>query len=206
MVIVGSGFSSKQAQVSAKDSDDDDDDDNEPAPKPATRPVLKPTTRPISKPVAGPAYKPVANKQQVETNDNDDEMIGPPLPPGFEINPPTTDSEDDVTSRGGVDDGGLQLEDDAAGDGEGDSDEDDDEGVEESESDAFDTSSPFLTSSLAAYVRKTAAVESVEEVDPREALLKYAKEAAENPHWIAPAYKDTQPKPIFQAEDEEQED
>ena len=30
-------------------------------------------------------------------------------------------------------------------------------------------------SSLAAYVRKTAAVESVEEVDPREALLKYAK-------------------------------
>ena len=32
-----------------------------------------------------------------------------------------------------------------------------------------------VSSSLAAYVRKTAAVESVEEVDPREALLKYAK-------------------------------
>ncbi|KAH8280553.1 hypothetical protein KR018_009800 [Drosophila ironensis] len=33
--------------------------------------------------------------------------------------------------------------------------------------------------------------------DPREAILKYAKDAAENPYWIAPAYKQTQPKPIF---------
>lgn len=33
--------------------------------------------------------------------------------------------------------------------------------------------------------------------DPREAILKYAKEAEENPFWIAPAYKKTQPKPIF---------
>ncbi|XP_034651991.1 gastrulation defective protein 1 homolog [Drosophila subobscura] len=33
--------------------------------------------------------------------------------------------------------------------------------------------------------------------DPREAILKYAKDAAENPYWIAPAYKDTQPKAIF---------
>uniref|UniRef100_T1GFV3 Gastrulation defective protein 1 n=1 Tax=Megaselia scalaris TaxID=36166 RepID=T1GFV3_MEGSC len=36
--------------------------------------------------------------------------------------------------------------------------------------------------------------------DPREAILKYAKEAAENPYWIAPAYKKTQPKPIFNDE------
>ncbi|KAM8712164.1 hypothetical protein ACLKA7_012653 [Drosophila subpalustris] len=33
--------------------------------------------------------------------------------------------------------------------------------------------------------------------DPREAILKYAKDAAENPYWIAPAYKQTQPKAIF---------
>lgn len=33
--------------------------------------------------------------------------------------------------------------------------------------------------------------------DPREAILKYAKDAEENPFWIAPAYKKTQPKPIF---------
>ncbi|XP_055540881.1 gastrulation defective protein 1 homolog [Wyeomyia smithii] len=38
--------------------------------------------------------------------------------------------------------------------------------------------------------------------DPREAILKYAKEAAENPYWIAPAYSKTQPKPIFNTEDE----
>lgn len=36
--------------------------------------------------------------------------------------------------------------------------------------------------------------------DPREAILKYAKDAAENPYWIAPAYKKTQPKPIFNEE------
>lgn len=34
--------------------------------------------------------------------------------------------------------------------------------------------------------------------DPREAILKYAKDAAENPYWITPAYSQTQPKAIFQ--------
>ncbi|CAO1420113.1 unnamed protein product [Diamesa serratosioi] len=33
--------------------------------------------------------------------------------------------------------------------------------------------------------------------DPREAILKYAKDAAENPYWISPAYKNTQPVAIF---------
>ncbi|KAK0161296.1 hypothetical protein PV327_009781 [Microctonus hyperodae] len=37
--------------------------------------------------------------------------------------------------------------------------------------------------------------------DPREAILKYAKDAEENPYWIAPAYKKTQPKVIFQSDD-----
>lgn len=37
--------------------------------------------------------------------------------------------------------------------------------------------------------------------DPREAILKYAKEAEENPYWIAPAYAKTQPKPIFDADE-----
>lgn len=37
-----------------------------------------------------------------------------------------------------------------------------------------------------------------DEQDPREAILKYAKEAEENPFWVAPAYKKTQPKAIFQ--------
>ncbi|XP_050312051.1 gastrulation defective protein 1 homolog [Anthonomus grandis grandis] len=33
--------------------------------------------------------------------------------------------------------------------------------------------------------------------DPREAILKFAKEAEENPYWIAPAYAKTQPKPVL---------
>ncbi|KAH6948008.1 hypothetical protein HPB50_022442 [Hyalomma asiaticum] len=39
-------------------------------------------------------------------------------------------------------------------------------------------------------------------VDPREAILKYAKEAAENPYWVTPAYAATQPKPVFQENEE----
>ncbi|EZA50084.1 hypothetical protein DMN91_006312 [Ooceraea biroi] len=39
--------------------------------------------------------------------------------------------------------------------------------------------------------------------DPREAILKYAKIAEEEPYWIAPAYKKTQPKTIFQTDDQE---
>lgn len=39
--------------------------------------------------------------------------------------------------------------------------------------------------------------------DPREAILKYAKIAEEEPYWIAPAYKKTQPKTIFQADDQD---
>lgn len=33
-----------------------------------------------------------------------------------------------------------------------------------------------------------------DEQDPREAILKYAKDAEENPYWITPAYKSTQPQ------------
>lgn len=39
--------------------------------------------------------------------------------------------------------------------------------------------------------------------DPREAILKYAKIAEEEPYWIAPAYKKTQPKTIFQSDDQD---
>ena len=46
-------------------------------------------------------------------------------------------------------------------------------------------------SSIGAYVRKIAALERNvdKDVDPREALLKYAKDAGDNPYWVAPAYK-----------------
>lgn len=42
-----------------------------------------------------------------------------------------------------------------------------------------------------------------DEQDPREAILKYAKDAEENPFWIAPAYAKTQPKTLFLNEDED---
>jgi hypothetical protein len=38
--------------------------------------------------------------------------------------------------------------------------------------------------------------------DPREAILRFAKEAEENPFWITPAYTQTQPKTIFQNQEE----
>lgn len=41
-----------------------------------------------------------------------------------------------------------------------------------------------------------------DEQDPREAILKFAKDAEENPFWVAPAYKKTQPKTIFQNDEE----
>ncbi|XP_066151399.1 gastrulation defective protein 1 homolog [Euwallacea fornicatus] len=40
--------------------------------------------------------------------------------------------------------------------------------------------------------------------DPREAILKYAKDAAENPYWIAPAYAKTQPKTIYASTSQEE--
>nr|CAG4642384.1 EOG090X0364 [Evadne anonyx] len=38
-----------------------------------------------------------------------------------------------------------------------------------------------------------------DEENPRDAILKHASEAAANPYWVSPAYSKTQPKPIFQA-------
>nr|XP_018896430.1 PREDICTED: gastrulation defective protein 1 homolog [Bemisia tabaci] len=64
-------------------------------------------------------------------------------------------------------------------------------------------------STLSSYViRNLGLSKKVEDdQDPREAILKYAKEAAENPYWVAPAYSQTQPKPIFRSEEgEENED
>ncbi|GAV84173.1 WD40 domain-containing protein [Cephalotus follicularis] len=44
------------------------------------------------------------------------------------------------------------------------------------------------------------------EEDPREAILKYADVAARDPKYIAPAYAQTQPEPVFQESDSEEED
>ncbi|XP_019859155.1 PREDICTED: WD repeat-containing protein 70-like [Amphimedon queenslandica] len=55
-------------------------------------------------------------------------------------------------------------------------------------------------SSIGAYMRKMVALEKAvdKDEDPREALLKYAKISEENPMYVNPAYKKTQPVPVFQ--------
>ncbi|GAB2234475.1 hypothetical protein Droror1_Dr00003729 [Drosera rotundifolia] len=44
------------------------------------------------------------------------------------------------------------------------------------------------------------------EEDPREAILKYADVAAKDPKFIAPAYAETQPQPVFAKSDSEEEE
>ena len=61
------------------------------------------------------------------------------------------------------------------------------------------TYASFMAQKFAAKNRK---IDSNE--DPREALLKFAKKAAEDPYWVAPAYQATQPKPIFSETNEEE--
>jgi WD40 repeat protein len=53
---------------------------------------------------------------------------------------------------------------------------------------------------LSSYIVKNIALQKVALVkeDPREALLKHAKAASEDPYWVSPAYAQTQPKTIFQ--------
>lgn len=66
---------------------------------------------------------------------------------------------------------------------------------------AGSTYASFIARNLATKNRKID-----EKEDPREALLKYAKKAEEEPYWVAPAYKATQPKAIFQQPVEEEDD
>ena len=63
-------------------------------------------------------------------------------------------------------------------------------------------------STLSSYVIRNLDLSKRVEDDqnPREAILKYAKEAAENPYWVSPAYAKTQPKVIFAAESAGNED
>ncbi|ESN92013.1 hypothetical protein HELRODRAFT_194479 [Helobdella robusta] len=58
---------------------------------------------------------------------------------------------------------------------------------------------------LSQYIIKNLALRKPDErdIDPRSAILRHAKEAAEHPFWITPAYQKTQPKPIFQEVEED---
>lgn len=55
-------------------------------------------------------------------------------------------------------------------------------------------------------VIKTFAKDTTRDEDPREALLKYADLAENDPLWVSNVYKKTQPDPVFQEDDEEEEE
>ncbi|KAG2193182.1 hypothetical protein INT47_002874 [Mucor saturninus] len=53
-------------------------------------------------------------------------------------------------------------------------------------------------------VIKTFAKDTTRDEDPREALLKYADLAESDPLWVSNVYKKTQPNPVFEEEEEEE--
>ncbi|XP_051971961.1 WD repeat-containing protein 70-like [Xyrauchen texanus] len=59
---------------------------------------------------------------------------------------------------------------------------------------------------LSSYIVKNIALDKSDDSNAREAILRHAKEAAENPYWVAPAYEKTQPEPLFAEEEEEEEE
>uniref|UniRef100_A0A3Q0SI45 WD repeat-containing protein 70 n=1 Tax=Amphilophus citrinellus TaxID=61819 RepID=A0A3Q0SI45_AMPCI len=58
---------------------------------------------------------------------------------------------------------------------------------------------------LSSFIVKNIALDKTDDSNPREAILRHAKDASENPYWIAPAYKQTQPEPVFADESEDEE-
>nr|SVE74082.1 EOG090X0364 [Daphnia barbata] len=57
-------------------------------------------------------------------------------------------------------------------------------------------------STLSSYIVRNLGIASriEDEGNPREAILRHASAAAENPYWVSPAYSKTQPKPIWATE------
>merc|ERR1711928_271621 len=57
-------------------------------------------------------------------------------------------------------------------------------------------------STLHSWMAKQIAVKNKDDhIDPRERILRHAEESKNNPYWISPAYKKTQPVPIFRETD-----
>ncbi|KAG7499061.1 WD repeat-containing protein 70 [Solea senegalensis] len=59
---------------------------------------------------------------------------------------------------------------------------------------------------LSSFIVKNIALDKTDDSNPRAAILRHAKEASENPYWVAPAYTQTQPEPVFAEESEEDEE
>ncbi|XP_032874658.1 WD repeat-containing protein 70 [Amblyraja radiata] len=50
---------------------------------------------------------------------------------------------------------------------------------------------------LSSFIVKNIALDKTDDSNPREAILRHAKDAEENPYWVAPAYVKTQPHAVF---------
>ncbi|CAK6959485.1 WD repeat-containing protein 70 isoform X1 [Scomber scombrus] len=59
---------------------------------------------------------------------------------------------------------------------------------------------------LSSFIVKNIALDKSDDSNAREAILRHAKEAADNPYWVAPAYTETQPEPVFAEESDEDEE
>lgn len=59
---------------------------------------------------------------------------------------------------------------------------------------------------LSSFIVKNIALDKTDDSNPREAILRHAKAASEDPYWVAPAYKTTQPVPMFAEDSEEDEE
>ncbi|CAL8321796.1 unnamed protein product [Lota lota] len=59
---------------------------------------------------------------------------------------------------------------------------------------------------LSSFIVKNIALDKTDDSNPREAILRHAKEASENPYWVAPAYSKTQPETLFAEDSEEDEE
>ncbi|XP_041041175.1 WD repeat-containing protein 70 [Carcharodon carcharias] len=58
---------------------------------------------------------------------------------------------------------------------------------------------------LSSFIVKNIALDKTDDSNPREAILRHAKEAEQNPYWVAPAYVKTQPHAVFAAAESEEE-
>ncbi|KAI8998158.1 transcription factor [Gaertneriomyces semiglobifer] len=54
-----------------------------------------------------------------------------------------------------------------------------------------------IGTSLTAHIMRGLIKDTTRDEDPREAILRHAKEAEENPYWVAPAYKKNQPQAVY---------
>ncbi|KAG8599022.1 hypothetical protein GDO81_002849 [Engystomops pustulosus] len=59
---------------------------------------------------------------------------------------------------------------------------------------------------LSSFIVKNIALDKTDDSNPREAILRHAKDAADNPYWVAPAYSTTQPEAVFAEVDSEEDE